>query len=256
NTLKAFSDLEIYRIKAENAAAGTKCTNITEAKEMLESIGEVSSGENPTKLKEQFAATSEQKARLENRLTELTTRAKTAFGEIKTPIEYEKEVAEINEKIALQKQYYERLKTVEELLLKASAQLRRNFSGALESRTLEIFSGITGARYTDVSVSKNFDINLQNDTDFGAHNAGLLSRGTADQAYFALRLALSEMIGKENGGLPIFLDDVFSQYDDKREAEGFKYLRDYSKNAQIVFFTCHGEDRRNAQNSGANVIEM
>ena len=64
------------------------------------------------------------------------------------------------------------------------------------------------------------------------------STGTIDQAYFALRLAISELIsGKTN--IPIILDDIFARYDDKRTENSIELLKNYSKNRQVIIFTCH-----------------
>lgn len=256
NAAASLSQLQVLRVKAENAAVGTKCVNLKEAKEKLALLGEISSNENSADLKEKLAKATEDKAALENKLAALTSKAKNAFKNLKTPIEYTREIENIDEKISSQKSYYEVLKIAHDALNTASARLRRNFSGIIETRALEIFSGITNGRYTDVAVSENFDINLQSETDFGSHNVLNMSRGTVDQAYFALRLALYENIGKENGGLPIFLDDVFSQYDDMRAEQGFKYLSGYSENGQIIFFTCHSTAKNQAEQNGAAIIKL
>ena len=76
------------------------------------------------------------------------------------------------------------------------------------------------------------------------------------QAYFSLRLALSELMGKEAGGLPIILDDAFSQYDDTRLLKALEFLYNYSENEQVIFFTCHNDCKSAAQNIGANIINL
>ena len=64
-----------------------------------------------------------------------------------------------------------------------------------------------------------------------------LSGGTFDQVYFSLRLALCNLIFKEKT-LPLFFDDAFIQYDESRLYRAMKFLQDYSKEHQVVVFTC------------------
>ena len=89
--------------------------------------------------------------------------------------------------------------------------------------------------------------------DISARSIDFLSKGSLDQAYFAVRLALAELLGKENGGLPVILDDIFSQYDDVRVTEGFEFLKNYAENSQVIFFTCH---KALTNQTGANIIEI
>jgi uncharacterized protein YhaN len=66
----------------------------------------------------------------------------------------------------------------------------------------------------------------------------LLSSGTVEQVYLALRLALAEVI--EDGGevLPLVLDEIFAHYDDKRVLNTLKMLSEVSQKRQIILFTC------------------
>jgi DNA repair protein SbcC/Rad50 len=50
-----------------------------------------------------------------------------------------------------------------------------------------------------------------------------------DQAYLALRVAITELISDKNIILPIFLDDVLMQYDDDRIDATLSFACDYAK---------------------------
>ncbi|MBR5128268.1 MAG: hypothetical protein IKU69_07545, partial [Roseburia sp.] len=63
----------------------------------------------------------------------------------------------------------------------------------------------------------------------------VLSRGTLEQIYLALRLAAGSVIMREED-MPIFLDDAFAMYDDVRLAETLRALAHTGK--QIFIFTC------------------
>ena len=62
-----------------------------------------------------------------------------------------------------------------------------------------------------------------------------LSRGTLEQIYLALRLAVGSVLMQEED-MPIFLDEAFAMYDDVRLAETLKALAKTKK--QIFIFTC------------------
>ena len=62
-----------------------------------------------------------------------------------------------------------------------------------------------------------------------------LSRGTLEQIYLALRLAVGNVL-MSNEEMPIFLDDAFAMYDDVRLSETLKILAKTGK--QVFIFTC------------------
>ena len=63
------------------------------------------------------------------------------------------------------------------------------------------------------------------------------------QAYLALRLSVATLLKADKESLPLFLDDIFMQYDDTRPYEALSFLHGYQKegqgNQQIILFTCH-----------------
>lgn len=63
----------------------------------------------------------------------------------------------------------------------------------------------------------------------------LLSRGTLEQIYLALRLAVGYVVTKEEP-LPILLDEAFAMYDDDRLAQTLQTLSTLQN--QIFLFTC------------------
>ena len=64
-----------------------------------------------------------------------------------------------------------------------------------------------------------------------------LSSGTRDQLYFALRLAVCQVLtGKE--ALPLIMDDPFVTWDNDRTARGLSLLSELGKERQIILLTC------------------
>lgn len=67
-----------------------------------------------------------------------------------------------------------------------------------------------------------------------------LSRGTADQVYLAVRLALVEVLS-EGRHPPLLLDDPFGSFDPERLAAAMALLRRVAETHQVLLFTCRPE---------------
>lgn len=67
-----------------------------------------------------------------------------------------------------------------------------------------------------------------------------LSRGTADQVYLAVRLALVEVLS-EGRHPPLLLDDPFGTFDPARLGAAMAVLRRVSEVNQVLLFTCRPE---------------
>jgi len=164
---------------------------------------------------------------------------------IRTP---DKNLSQVQEEIdAKQKDvnektdYYDSLKVAAEVMQEASDEMRMSFGPQLNKRTSEIFNSLTNGKYGKILVTKDYDIAVQSGIHYREWR--YLSNGTIDQAYLALRLAITELISDKNIPLPLFLDDVLIQYDDKRIETALDFLSDYANKKgdkfQLILFTCH-----------------
>jgi uncharacterized protein YhaN len=67
-----------------------------------------------------------------------------------------------------------------------------------------------------------------------------LSRGTREQLFLALRLALVSLLARRGVSLPIILDDVLVNFDAQRAARAVRALWEFAKRGhQVLMFTCH-----------------
>lgn len=199
-----------------------------------------------TALKEKLDALQENGVEVSNRLsatlTELNSELKTAVS----PDTIEMQIKELEKALSSWKDYYDSANMALEVLEDSFAEVRRGFGSGLEERTLEIFSSLTGGRYDAVNISSNLEIEAESKGEFSSRSIEYLSSGTVDQAYLSLRLAVLELMNKEDN-LPVLLDDSLSQYDDRRTEEALRFLKDYAKDTQVVLFTCHGAIRDTAK---------
>ena len=160
---------------------------------------------------------------------------------------------EIKKELKRQKDFCDSADLALSSLDEAFSDLRHSFSYILEEKTAKIFKSLTGGNYTSVNVSKDFQIGVTAKDSFGTKEWQYLSLGTAGQAYLALRLALAELISDESSPLPLLLDDSLSEYDDIRAEIAMNFLKEYSKNSQIILFTCHSGIADMAKNLDSNI---
>ncbi len=67
----------------------------------------------------------------------------------------------------------------------------------------------------------------------------VLSRGTAEQLYLSMRLALVREYANHVDSLPVVFDDIFVNFDPSRSRNTFKALRELCASHQVLLFTCH-----------------
>lgn len=67
----------------------------------------------------------------------------------------------------------------------------------------------------------------------------MLSRGTQEQLYLALRLAYIQNHAVHAEPLPIIMDDIMVNFDQKRAQKTADVLAQVAKDHQMLFFTCH-----------------
>ncbi len=119
-----------------------------------------------------------------------------------------------------------------------SIQLQKRLEERLNGRTSEILAYITDYRYTKVLLEEGLHLSVLKDGRRVPMEQ--LSRGAAEQIYFALRMAASEVLHQEE--YPVILDDTFAYYDDVRLKNTLRWLEEQKK--QVLVFTCQKREVR------------
>jgi uncharacterized protein YhaN len=83
-----------------------------------------------------------------------------------------------------------------------------------------------------------------------------VSTGTLEQAYLSLRLAIVDHLDQGGECLPLFVDEVFVNWDRERRGRGIEVLGSLSRNRQLFVFTCHPELAEQFSGRGAAVLEL
>lgn len=155
------------------------------------------------------------------------------------PEDLELQLQELERQNQDMQEYYDALSLAYEAMNETALELRQSFGPKLNEKTAAYFKQLTGGAYEDVLVQSDYGIMALKKGDISYRSYKYLSQGTIDQAYFALRMALIEIISTETAGqrLPLFLDDIFMQYDEARTKNGVEFLKEYAKNGQVILFT-------------------
>lgn len=155
----------------------------------------------------------------------------------------ENEIEVLSEKHVEMESDYEALKLAKDTLIGAFNKMQSSFGPKVNEETQKIFKRLTDGRYDEVMVSRDMSIAFQDNESKKMYDWAFLSGGTIDQAYLSLRLAISDLIIQDQKKRPLFLDDVFMQYDDRRAKEGLRFLHEFSSLREVpvqsVLFTCH-----------------
>ena len=150
----------------------------------------------------------------------------------------DEEEASLREKKSELEKKGKALKLALEILNEAGSEVRSSLTPALESRMSAIAGRMTGGRYIDLRVDEGLALKTITPETGDVSGIRLLSGGTADQLYLALRLAMADVLSPDGENLPVFMDEVFSQYDDIRTGQTLKFLFKEYYDRQVLLFTC------------------
>ena len=156
------------------------------------------------------------------------------------------------DELAQKQAEYDAIALAMESLQSANTALQNRFSPALSRRAGELFSRLTGGKYESVLLDRTFSAQAGETGESVSHDAQLLSLGTLDQLYLAVRLAICESALPADDPPPIVLDDALVRFDDERCRAALELLLEESKSRQILLFTC--QHRESAYLSGRDGV--
>ncbi|MCA9095278.1 MAG: hypothetical protein KDA68_17445, partial [Planctomycetaceae bacterium] len=124
------------------------------------------------------------------------------------------------------------------------ARVRGNFERTCQPVTLadasRYLARLTGGRYRNIWTPLGQRDPHVDDEQRQTWNVQQLSRGTREQLFLSIRLAIVQQLARQGINLPIVLDDVFVNFDEQRTLGAIDLLIDFTKNGQqLLFFTCH-----------------
>lgn len=111
-------------------------------------------------------------------------------------------------------------------------KMQAELKDVLNEKASKIFSQITNQKYTYINIEETLKMSVLDGDRIT--DVERLSRGTLEQIYFAIRMAATELLQKEEQ--PVILDDTFVYYDDERLENTLKWLVENKR--QVIILTC------------------
>ena len=123
-------------------------------------------------------------------------------------------------------------------------RIRAVYERYRQPETLQEASGylsrLTQGRYQRVWTPLGENVLRVDDAQGHCLPVEMLSRGTREQLFLSLRMALAASYARRGAALPLVLDDVLVNFDADRAAAAAAVLRDFaSAGHQLLVFTCH-----------------
>lgn len=146
----------------------------------------------------------------------------------------------VEKQLANAKQKWREHATVSRVL----ERLRHHYEKHRQPETLteasHYLSQLTGGEYTRVWTPIADDILLVENSSGQSLAVELLSRGTREQLFLSIRLAVVATFARRGVRLPMVLDDVLVNFDAVRTQRAAEVLLDFANAGhQVMLFTCH-----------------
>ncbi|TGA99170.1 hypothetical protein E4665_05140 [Sporolactobacillus shoreae] len=128
-------------------------------------------------------------------------------------------------------------RTAQWAIERAKDQYRRQRLPKILNRAKAYFESITSGEYVGLQLYQEGGF-IAERRDGRHFKADELSRGTAEQLYLSLRLALAELVSPGEK-LPLIIDDSLVNFDSERSDRTLTLLKKVSEQRQVILFTCH-----------------
>jgi uncharacterized protein YhaN len=170
------------------------------------------------------------------------------------------EATTLQEEIASLLRERDRRWVLAHLLREADRKFREEHQPDLMRRAGEHLAHLTDGRYDRIIADE-----ANTGDRFQIHGATLpgpiplvppVSTGTLEQAYLALRLAIVDHLDQGRERLPLFVDEVFVNWDRERRTRGMRVLAGIARRRQLFVFTCHQEVAAELGALGARVLAL
>lgn len=190
----------------------------------------------------------------EKEIINLENSIKSSFYGKRPLAELEEDITNVDAIIDDLKKKLKAGELAQDMMKKAYVEIRDDFNPQLNNKLLKKYNTICNKNYDNILISDEYEINLLKDTSILDYR--LLSNGSKDQLFLSLRLSFIEIIFKKNN-VPLFLDDAFVQYDDKKLKNTLTFLLKEEFEQQFIF-TCQNREKKILEEvkSQFNYIEL
>ena len=177
--------------------------------------------------------------------TELSLKIASEKGRLVTmgdPLVLRGDIQRLKEEKEELTQEYDAINLALEALREADNEMQLRFSPHLGEKAAEYMSKMTGGRYEEILLNKDFSAKAKTRDDAVARESGYLSAGTADLLYLAVRLAICDLALPMGENCPLIIDDALVNLDNERYNQATRLLLDIAKERQVILFTCRNQN--------------
>jgi uncharacterized protein YhaN len=153
----------------------------------------------------------------------------------------EEDITRLNRQKQKLEQRGQALTIAMEAMESAAKEVQNKHIPNINKRFNQVFSELTCNKYSDIRMGEGIMVSEPEYKSIVP--AKVLSDGTIDQLYLALRIAAADTIATNGETFPLILDEPFSQYDDKRIENTLKCIYEISKKRQVIIFTCKQREK-------------
>lgn len=159
--------------------------------------------------------------------------------------EIESELMHTDEEILKNKVKYDKLVLMHYIISNSDEKFRKENQPDVFKKAGKYLSIITAGKYSDLEILELKEKNTVVKEIYVLNNKNRInvnstfSKGTLNQIYLSLRLALLDRLDQENELLPICFDELLVNWDNKRLNNTLRLLNEIAKQRQVFIFTCH-----------------
>lgn len=184
-----------------------------------------------------------------NALTEKRTEAKKdieKFLEQPTLDTLESERERLESELKAIEERHDRLRLLQYIVREADRRFREAHQPDVLRRASGYVRTITGGRYERFDYDEDESLRIY--PAGGSQGSSTvrpwpveapLSQGTLDQMYLTIRFALVDHLDEGKESLPVFLDEVFVNWDRDRRVRCYDIFSEVAERRQVFVFTCH-----------------
>jgi uncharacterized protein YhaN len=170
------------------------------------------------------------------------------------------ELATLELEIAEQQARRRVLERAHALLEETRAAVARDHQPPVLREASRWLSRLTEGRYHSITTAVDEARLDVHERDGSVWNPVRLSRGTREQVFLALRLALVRDLGRHDVTLPIVMDDALVNFDDTRARSAARvlveFLAEQGPDRQLLVLTCHAHVAAVFHEVGAHVRSL
>ena len=194
-----------------------------------------------TQAEEALASLNAAQAALDRGKAGLDT-ARGTLAALGDPAQLHARLEELDRELDRRSRELDALQVAQTVLKEASSLLQERFSPQLNALAGEYLKKLTGGRYTSLTLNRDMEGGAARAGDVLPHSALYLSRGTADQLYLAVRLAVCRLCLPDRP--PLVLDDALVTFDDERMKLALDLLAQLGREQQLLLFTCQSREAK------------